>query len=130
MAFLQFPFMKIRIQGNSIRYRLKEPEVRRFSETGLLEESMALGAGALLRFRLESCDDPEVGVRYRTSTVSVRVPRGVGKEWTETEQVGFHSAVDLGDGSRLDVLVEKDWACLDGSEEDNIGSYPNPMTQC
>ncbi|RYY93557.1 MAG: hypothetical protein EOO11_19520 [Chitinophagaceae bacterium] len=122
--------MKIRIQGNSIRYRLKEPEVRRFSETGLIEETMQLGGGAALRFRLELGPGAEVSVEHRVNTVTVRVPQALGQEWTGTERVGFDAEVGLDADARLKVLVEKDWACLDGSEEENIGSYPNPMTEC
>ena len=122
--------MKVRIQGNSIRFRLKEPEVRRFSETGLVEETMALGHGAALRFRLEVAERETVGLQHRPNLLAIEVPRALASEWTDTGRVGFDARVDLGDGSGLSVLVEKDWACLDGSEEENIGSYPNPMTQC
>ncbi|RYY94252.1 MAG: hypothetical protein EOO11_18260 [Chitinophagaceae bacterium] len=122
--------MKVRIQGNSIRFRLKEPEVHRFSQTGFVEESMNLGAGTALRFRLEAAGNGSVELQHRANAVTILVPQTLATDWTGTDRVGFDAAIDLGDGARLNVLVEKDWACLDGSEEENIGSYPNPMTQC
>jgi len=39
--------------------------------------------------------------------------------------VGIYGDVDTGI-SRLAVIVEKDFACLDRSERDNIDRFPNP----
>jgi hypothetical protein len=41
--------------------------------------------------------------------------------------VGFSADVDSGKGRRISLLVEKDFMCMDGREEDNVGSYPNPL---
>jgi hypothetical protein len=30
----------------------------------------------------------------------------------------------------LDVLIEKDFACLDRNDADNEGTYPNPLANC
>jgi hypothetical protein len=42
-------------------------------------------------------------------------------------QIGIYSAVNLGGREMLDVIVEKDFACLDLSDADNHDTFPNPQ---
>lgn len=124
--------MKVRISGNTIRYRLKQPEVAAFQQLGTLTEVTAFGPEPAdqIRFVLEASSDPQLSVRFEACTTTVRVPRELALQWTETELVGFGGKADTGRGSQVDVLVEKDFACLDAPEEDNIGAYPNPNSAC
>ena len=52
--------MKIRIQGNSIRFRLSQSEVAKFHETGRIADSISFGAqpNALLTYAMERTDLP------------------------------------------------------------------------
>lgn len=50
--------------------------------------------------------------------------------WTDSDLVGFDAIVETSNGDGLKVLVEKDFKCLDGSDEDNVGAYPNPAKEC
>ena len=124
--------MKVRIAGNSIRFRLKQPEVGAFRQQGKLTEVTAFGPEPAdqLRFVLEASSVPELTVRFEACITTVRVPRDLALQWTETELVGFSGKADTGKGSQVEVLVEKDFACLDAPEEDNIGTYPNPNAAC
>ena len=124
--------MKVRIAGNTIRFRLKQPEVAAFEQQGKLTEVTAFGPEPAdqLRFILEASSDPQLTVRFEACTTTVRVPRELALQWTETELVGFSGKADTGKGGQVDVLVEKDFACLDAPEEDNIGAYPNPNAAC
>jgi hypothetical protein len=60
----------------------------------------------------------------------VRVPEAVAERWVTTEQVGFRESVRPQEGVLLTVLVEKDFACLDPTDEDQTDAYPNPNTTC
>ncbi len=124
--------MKIRIKGNSIRYRLKQPEVALFKKTGLVEETIAFGTqpNDQLHFRLELFSEPQLSIRYNEGMVTIYVPKALAQHWTETELVGFEGDLDSGKGRNIFVLVEKDFACLDGTEEENEGTYPNPLINC
>ena len=124
--------MKIRIQGNSIRYRLKAPEVADFKKYGSITETIQLGEGAgqQLRFQLQTSNKSTIAVRYTTNTTIIEVPQATAHQWTETDQVGFDAIIDIGRDEGLKVLVEKDFKCLDGNEEDNEGTYPNPKEHC
>jgi hypothetical protein len=43
-----------------------------------------------------------------------------------TDQVGIAEDISLGSLGSLALLIEKDFACLDRSEEDNQDTFPNP----
>ena len=125
-------YMKIRLQGNSIRYRLKEPEVYAFKKNGGISELIQLSSepAGHLCFRLQVSDCPSLNVHHSGNTITVEVPRLLATDWTDTALVGFNGDVELANNSRLQVLVEKDFRCLDGSDEENEGTYPNPAAQC
>jgi hypothetical protein len=124
--------MKIRIQGNSIRYRLKEPEVADFKKYGRVTETIQLGEEETeqLRFVLLRSSVNMVTVQQADKTTTILVPEQMAQRWTDSDLVGFDAIIEIGKGKGLKVLVEKDFKCLDGSEEDNIGAYPNPAKQC
>lgn len=124
--------MKVRILGNSIRFRLKQPEVSQFEKGGSITESTEFGPEPAdqIRFCLERYNGSELAVRFQANTTTIQVPQALAQEWTQTERVGFNGEVDTGKGRKIRVLVEKDFMCIDGNEEDNAGAYPNPMANC
>lgn len=124
--------MKVRISGNSIRFRLKQPEVTHFQQHGNVTEVTAFGSEPAdqLRFVLEVYPGQELAVQFSANTTTVRVPQELAARWAATELVGFDGKADTGKGYQMDLLVEKDFACLDAPEEDNAGTYPNPKAVC
>jgi hypothetical protein len=122
--------MKLRISGNSIRLRLLRSEVDTFIETGHLEQTVhfAPGKDAFLTYGLKH--DPvleSIEIQHKSSEVIVVLPTQQATAWAGTEQVGIYSAVDLGDNGSLDIIVEKDFACLDLSDAENQDTFPNPQ---
>ena len=69
-------------------------------------------------------------VQFENATTIIHVPQSMADRWTDSDLVGFDAIIEIGNGDALKVLVEKDFKCLDGSDEDNIGAYPNPAKQC
>ena len=124
--------MKIRIQGNSIRYRLKEPEVADFKKYGSITETIQLGEEAhqQLHFQLHTSDKNTITINFSSNITILEVPREMAHKWTETDLVGFDAIIDIGRDKALKVLVEKDFKCLDGNESENEGAYPNPKENC
>jgi hypothetical protein len=47
--------------------------------------------------------------------------------WGQDSQVGVYTTVDIPPEGLLDLIVEKDFACLDQSNEDNTDTFPNPL---
>jgi len=122
--------MKLRIKGNSIRLRLGRSEVSRLNDGERIEESIRLApeAGAKLTYGLEQAPDLErMTLRYRPTEFTILVPQKLVAVWAAGEQVGLYDSVDLGSGETLDLMVEKDFACLDVSDEENVDTFPNPI---
>ena len=124
--------MKIRMLNNSIRFRLKEPEVKLFRQTGSITEALEFGAAAedQLRFTLQAVPDASLSASFQHNAVTIYVPLATAEKWTGSDMIGFDGSIDTAKGKIIRVLVEKDFKCLDGREEDNEGAYPNPQVVC
>jgi len=124
--------MRVRISGNSIRFRLRQSEVQRFGKHREIKEVISFGsfASEKLSFVLKSIPSNYFQVSYKSNAITVEVPEALCKEWTQTALVGFNETVDTDKGEAISILVEKDFACLDGTEVENEDAYPNPNHEC
>ncbi|MEK7255155.1 MAG: hypothetical protein AAB316_10450 [Bacteroidota bacterium] len=125
--------MKIRIQGNSIRLRLSQSEVRRFVETGVVKDSIRFGVmpEASRFFSLEKADVPALNAAFADSQIKISIPANFAGEWASSDQISMEHEADLGNGERLKILVEKDFQCLtDRPGEDESDNFPNPNASC
>jgi hypothetical protein len=120
--------MKLRIQGNSLRLRISPAEMARLLDAGRVEETIVFGPeeDARLTYALEhAASDQSLSIRYRAKEVTVVLSSAEARKWAAGEQVGV--SADLGSGSsRLALLVEKDFACLDGKGREVEDTFPNP----
>lgn len=120
--------MKLRIKGDSLRLRVSPSEVARLMAAGRVEETVHFGPGetAKLTYALEcSAQADAITARYCASEIAVLVPSEDARKWADGLQVGMYKSVHMGDG-RLELAIEKDFACLDRSEAENEDTYPNP----
>jgi hypothetical protein len=121
--------MKLRINGSSVRLRVLRPEVSKLIETGSIEERVYFTPSDQSDFtyalKLES-GLSKVQLRYERAMITVVLPAEMASHWANTDEVGIYAAVDLEKHGRLDILVEKDFACLDLSDAENKGTFPNP----
>jgi hypothetical protein len=121
--------MKLRIKGNSLRFRVSRSEVARLLEGERLEETIHFAPEADAMFTYALQQDPTVTtptVRYTHNRVTVLLPAGQARLWGETDQVGIAEDISLADRGSLALLIEKDFACLDRSDEDNQDTFENP----
>jgi hypothetical protein len=56
----------------------------------------------------------------------VAISEDQARTWIEAGEVGIYIAVDIGSEDLLEVVIEKDFACLDRSDEDNTDTFVNP----
>ncbi len=123
--------MKIRIKGNSIRYRLTRPEVKVLSETGRLAEETRFGPGAAFGYALEARNGlSQLEATFDGGTITLLVPAEAAKNWYDEERVGFENNTEVAPGTWLHLLLEKDFACLDNTIEDQSDHYANPGNIC
>jgi len=97
-----------------------------------LEETIHFGQqeNAKLTYALQQ--DPSVSkptVQYTQNRLAILVPSDQTSAWCATDQVGIAEEISLGSLGSLALLIEKDFACLDRSEEDNHDNFPNPKIE-
>jgi hypothetical protein len=121
--------MKIRIKGDSLRLRVSRSEVARLLAGDCLEDTIHFAPEASATFTYAMQQEPSVSrptVQYAENKVKILLPTDRAKEWGVTDQVGIAEDLTLGDAGTLALLIEKDFACLDRSDEDNQDTFPNP----
>ncbi|MGB6687796.1 MAG: hypothetical protein WBE76_08125 [Terracidiphilus sp.] len=120
--------MKLRVHKNSLRLRLGPSEIARLFDAGRIEERIRFAPheNAALTYALElASPGQELSLRHRPMEITVLLARDEARRWADGEQVGISGEIDIGQ-DKLELLVEKDFACIDregGEEED---TFPNP----
>jgi hypothetical protein len=127
--------MKLRIKGNTMRFRVSRSEVARLLAAEALVETIHFAPEAGARFTYVLQREPSAKtptVQYRENKVTVLLPADQADVWGRTDQVGIAEDISLGELGALALLIEKDFSCLDRSDEDNQDTFVNPSagTQC
>jgi hypothetical protein len=123
--------MKLRIKGNSLRLRVSRSELARFLDGERVEETIqfARAPEASLTYALKSAVQvAPVRVHHKPQLVEIILSEDLAGIWGTEGEVGVYSTLDIGAAGSLEVIVEKDFACLDRSDEENIDSFANPQT--
>ena len=116
--------MKLRIQGNLLRFRLTQNEVSCLLDCGLVESAIRFQTGRELCYSVASLPfAAEVSADYLDDSIFVSLPSRVVTKWAESEQVGIEGPRESG----VQILVEKDFQCLHKPEERDPDAYPNPL---
>ena len=118
--------MKLRIKGDSLRLRVSPSEVVQLLETGRIQETIHFGEEAQLTYAFELSEQATaMTARYQAHEITVLVSGQDARRWADGSEVGIYGEVGVG-RARLEIVVEKDFACLDKSEVDNRDTFPNP----
>ncbi len=119
--------MKLRLKGNTIRFRLSKTDVSVFSENRYIHETTDFG-NKVFSYGLKMSDASEkINAEYINDSMIVNIPMNISKQWTDTNQVGLSEEMPLSDGKKLYILIEKDFQCLDETIEDQSDNYENPL---
>jgi hypothetical protein len=124
--------VKLRFQSNSIRFRLKRGEVDQLAKTLRVEESIVMGGGSEETFQyvLEASRDVrDTQVQFKAGRLVIQVPVETVRRWAEGNEVGIEATLRANGDQPLQVLIEKDFACLHGPLEDNIDTFPHPLAE-
>jgi hypothetical protein len=121
--------MKLRIKGNSLRIRLTKTEVSKLSTTGYLEEQTQFPQGGFI-YALQRTDDATLSATFERNKMTMFVPATFTKEWSANNIIGLNTNMPLPGNQSLYLLLEKDFVCLDHSDEDQSDNYENPNKTC
>jgi len=118
--------MKLRIKGNSIRYRLTKTDIDTFAQEGVVEERTEIGP-SLFIYSLQRSDESTLSAMLENNKITIYMPEAMANEWINTERVGYDHHISLPSGNKLYLLLEKDFKCLDETIEDQSDNYENPL---
>jgi hypothetical protein len=118
--------MKLRIKGNSIRYRLTKTDIDTFGENGYLEERTEIGMDTFV-YALQRSDEVSLSAKLEQNKIVLFMPKSMANEWVSTEKVGYDIRINQPNGAELYLLLEKDFKCLDETIEDQSDNYDNPL---
>lgn len=121
--------MKLRVKGNSLRFRVTPSEMTQLLETGRIDETIyfASDENAHLTYALEHApDSPGIELRYSPQEIAIVLSSAEARRWARTDDVGLYGETPTASGP-LELAVEKDFACLDKSEAENVDTFPNPQ---
>ena len=116
--------MKLRLQGNSVRFRLTRSEVEQLRQTGEVEESVDFGGGRQLIYRLTSrADHCPMHAKFGDGRVTVCIGADAAQAWANSDEVGIY-----GRSGALAVSIEKDFRCLTRPPDDpqERDAFPHP----
>jgi len=121
--------MKLRIKDNTLRFRVSRSDLARLLASGRIDATIHFAPAQEARWTYAVEHRPEATeatLEYKTTEVVVVLSSAQTQAWEKSDQVGIYETCDLGQGEHLDLLVEKDFACLDLSDTDNDDTFPNP----
>jgi hypothetical protein len=126
--------MKLRMQDDSVRFRLTQSEVAKLAGGQRIEAAVRFAEGpteALIYAVQVGPKLKDVEARFSQREIRVTLPEIVVRTWATTDQVSIENLQPIGNNSYLRILVEKDFRCLHSgaefSESDNESdAFPNP----
>ena len=122
--------MKVRIKGNSIRFRLTQSEVKQLCEKEFFLETTHFDENVLSYAVKLHESDQVLSSSFENNQITLFVSRQQAQNWDKDERVGFEHIFTTKNGTELHLLLEKDFTCLENRAEDQSDNYPNPKMQC
>ncbi len=103
-------------------------------DTGVVSSHTRFPGGRQFTYAVESSPaSVSPGARFSNNAITIRLPETIALAWATTEQVSIHGEQRLDDGEILNILVEKDFACLaprDGEDESDMFDHPETDSHC
>jgi hypothetical protein len=121
--------MKLRLHAQTLRLRLSPQDVDAIVGGADLQQSIPIDPdSATLSWVISLSDVPTLQIRQVDNQLQFLIPRLDGIAWAADDSaVGLYAQQRAPDGSTLDIAIEKDWACVQPSaEEDESDTYPRP----
>lgn len=122
--------MKLRFHRNSLRFRLSPAEVQQLRQTGSITQTIRFAPNSQLTYILQSRPAPALRATFTAGKISIDVPAAALADWADGDQVQIAATQDSGGGATLQILIEKEFECLEpGMNDPDERLYPNPNSR-
>lgn len=115
--------MKIRLQGSTLRLRMRRSEIEQLAAEGCVVETVRFADTELRYSLLLDASAPRIQAEYRPGEIRVVLPRGRGLEWCASARTSLTS-----EGVTPAVLIERDFVRSAVVEPDDYDRFTNPRT--
>jgi hypothetical protein len=117
--------MKLRIRGNSIRFRLTQSEVAALGRGLAVEETTDFGGDQRLVYSIVPTESENaIEASFADGRLEILISRPLLSDWAENGEIGIDA-----DQGRLKINIEKDFACLvPRAPEEDADAFPHPRT--
>ncbi len=124
--------MKLRIRGDTVRFRLKRAEVDQIAAgISIVEETHF--PDSVLTYRLDVSGDSDISASLDNASLVVSLPKSMVSDWAATDEVSLSAEQKLSGTGSLSLLIEKDFSCLEPGHhrdcEDDEDTFPHPNAQ-
>lgn len=119
--------MKLRLEQNSIRLRVRRSELALLQQQGMVQTSVTFPE-SVLHYVLRVHEAGDFSVLHDERTITVSLPAHDARQWIESDAVGLYYTADTGKGIQLQVSVEKDFACTTRANEDKADLFSPSST--
>ena len=114
--------MKLRFEKNSVRYRIRKTELAQLKQDGFVQETVTF-EHATLTYELRIKKVDELFAEFSNNTVIIHIPNNIANTFINTEEAGIYKSIQLKDNQTLDIIIEKDFPCKDGPEENRSDKF-------
>jgi hypothetical protein len=125
--------MKLRIHGNSIRFRITQSEMAALEDGMRLEDSVQFGPAQneILSYAVQiSPQCSELRALYSKGVIQVVLPLSLARALASTDQIGIEQVQPIAEGVTLKIVLEKDFQCFHPRSGKNEGdNFPNPKAE-
>lgn len=115
--------MKIRILGNSMRFRIRRSEVDALCTKGYIEDRTNFDTEVLTYVVKSGTNIEEPTGQFKDHIITINLPKSLEINWHGNEQVGFSDLTKFANNSPLSLLLEKEFVCMDERLEDQSNNY-------
>ncbi len=107
--------MKLRVQGNSLLFRVTPRELAELVETGRIEETVYFASNeqSKLIYAIEYADLSSAALLYQSPEILILLPAEELDGWIRSGQTMLYATIELGTCGAIDVFIERDCELLD-----------------
>ncbi len=112
--------MKLRLEGNSIRLRVRKSDLIKLHTEGSIKETLLFPNSLLFNYQLITDKNAEtINAQLSAEAITVSIPLSMATNWLNSDAVGLEHTLDSG----LFILIEKDFPCTDRPWEDTSDTF-------
>ncbi len=112
--------MKLRLEGNSIRLRVRKSDINALQENGTITETLTFPSGDIFQYQLRTNKTSlDIDSQLISNILIVSIPLSIAANWMQTAAVGIEKTLSNG----LFILIEKDFPCTDRPWEDASDTF-------